>query len=100
MVTKPGYSSFCEALTMGVGIHLVHRDGFAEAPVLEAALVRHGWHYLLSRAQALAGDWRLDQPLIPPSDPPLPVDGCMAAAKAIEYVAANRVVHSDLNRSA
>ena len=100
MVTKPGYSSFCEALSMGVGIHLVHREGFAEAPVLEAALVRHGWHYLLSRAQALAGDWCLDQPLTPPSDPPLPVDCCMAAAAAIESVAANRVVHTDLNRSA
>jgi hypothetical protein len=99
MVTKPGYSSFCEALAMGVGIHLVHRDGFAEAPVLEAALVRHGWHRLLGKAQALAGDWELDQPLKPPSHSALPIDGCEVAARAIETVAANRVHHTDLNYS-
>ncbi|MEB3327322.1 MAG: hypothetical protein VKI39_06410 [Synechococcus sp.] len=99
LVTKPGYSSFCEALSMGVGIHLVHREGFAEAPVLEAALVRHGWHRLLGKAQALVGDWELDQPLKPPTDPPLPIDGCVDAAKAIESFAANRVRHVDLNQA-
>ena len=35
LITKPGYSSFCEAFSQGLGIHLVRRRGFAEAPILE-----------------------------------------------------------------
>ena len=83
LITKPGYSSFCEALTAGVGIHLVHREGFAEAPVLEAALQRHGWHRLLSQAQLFGGDWQLDQPLLPPQGEALSVDGSEQAAQAL-----------------
>jgi hypothetical protein len=83
LITKPGYSSFCEALTAGVGVHLVHREGFAEAPVLEAALQRHGWHRLLSQAELFAGAWQLDQPLLPPSGRRLEVDGTEQAAAAL-----------------
>lgn len=83
LITKPGYSSFCEALTAGVGIHLVHREGFAEAPVLEAALQRHGRHRLLSQQQLFSGEWELDQPLLPPSDAALAGDGTEQAAAAI-----------------
>lgn len=87
LITKPGYSSFCEAMTYGVGIHLVHRDGFAEAPVLERQLQQHGWHRLLSREQFDAGDWQLDQPLQPPSLAPLPRDGARQAAEVLRAYA-------------
>ncbi|MEB3264061.1 MAG: hypothetical protein VKJ66_06785 [Synechococcus sp.] len=83
LITKPGYSSFCEALSQNVGIHLVHREGFAEAAVLEADLRRHGWHRLLSQEQLRRGDWQLDQPLLPPAGAPLAADGALAAAEAI-----------------
>ncbi|MEY4746226.1 MAG: hypothetical protein RLZZ442_818, partial [Cyanobacteriota bacterium] len=83
LITKPGYSSFCEALSAGVGVHLVHREGFAEAPVLEAALVRHGWHRLLSQEQARQGDWQLDLPLQPPTGEPLAGQGALQAAEAL-----------------
>jgi hypothetical protein len=59
LITKAGYSSFCEAFSQGVGIHLVRREGFAEAPVLERDLQRHGWHRLLSREQLEAGSGSL-----------------------------------------
>ena len=84
VITKPGYSTFCEALSQGLGIHLVHREGFAEAPVLEAALQRHGQHRLLSRAQLQAGDWELDQPLRAPSAEPLADDGDRQAAAVLQ----------------
>ena len=83
MITKPGYSSFCEALTAGVGIHVVQREGFAEAPVLAAALQQHGWHRPLTQADLFAGDWQLDQPLLPPQAEPLAADGTEQAAKAL-----------------
>ena len=90
LITKPGYSSFCEALSAGVGVHLVHREGFAEAPVLEAALLRHGWHRLLSQEQARQGDWQLDQPLQPPTGEPLASDGAVQAAEALAAFVAGR----------
>jgi len=89
ILTKPGYSTFCEALAAGVGIHLVRREGFAEAPVLEAALQRHGWHRLLSREQLEQGDWQLDQPLEAPLAAPLPLDGDRAAAEVIVATASS-----------
>ena len=84
VLTKPGYSTFCEALSQGLGVHLVRREGFAEAPVLEAALQAHGQHRLLSRDQLLAGDWQLDQPLQPASRGPIPGDGADQAAGLLE----------------
>jgi hypothetical protein len=88
VITKPGYSTFCEALSQGVGIVLVRREGFAEAPVLEAELQRHGWHRLIDRQQLENGDWQLDQPLLPPYEPPLASDGAQAAARVLQRFAA------------
>jgi hypothetical protein len=93
LITKPGYSSFCEAMTYGVGIHLVRRDGFAEAPVLERDLQRHGWHRLLSKEQFSAGDWQLDQPLLPPSRGQLPLGGAQQAARIlVEFVTTKTMI--------
>ena len=83
LITKPGYSSFCEAFSQAVGIHLVHRSGFAEAPVLEEDLRNHGWHRLLSQEAFRRGDWELDLPLLPPRHGPLAVDGASTAAKTL-----------------
>ncbi|MEB3308442.1 MAG: hypothetical protein VKK98_09885 [Cyanobacteriota bacterium] len=83
MITKPGYSSFCEALSAGVGLHVVQREGFSEAAVLQADLQRHGWHRLLSQQALFSGDWQLDQPLLPPSGHPLPTDGSERAAETL-----------------
>ena len=94
LITKPGYSSFCEALSQGLGIHLVQREGFAEAAVLQVALQRHGCHRLLSRAAFAAGDWELDQPLLQPSHSALPADGSRQAAEAIAVFAA-AIPHRD-----
>ncbi len=83
LITKPGYSSFCEAFSQGVGIHLVQRRGFAEAPVLEEDLRNHGWHRLLSQEAFRRGDWELDQPLLPPRRGPLAADGASTAARTL-----------------
>jgi hypothetical protein len=87
LITKPGYSSFCEAFSQGVGIHLVHREGFAEAPVLEKDLQNHGWHRLLRQEQFRQADWELDRPLLPPRRGPLPADGAAKAARALVAMA-------------
>lgn len=96
VITKPGYSTFCEALSQGTGIHLVRRQGFAEAPLLEAELQRRGWHRLLEREQLEAGDWLLDQPLLAPTGTPIAADGPEQAARLLQRVALERLaVHAD-----
>lgn len=87
LITKAGYSSFCEAFSQGVGIHLVERHGFAEAPVLAEALQDHGLHRLLSRQQLETGDWELDLPLQQPRLGSLPSDGAQTAAAALALLA-------------
>jgi hypothetical protein len=83
LITKAGYSSFCEAFSQGVGIHLVDRRGFAEAPVLREALQDHGRHRLLSDEQWRTGAWELDRPLQEARLGPLPLDGAAVAAAAL-----------------
>lgn len=83
MLTKPGYSSFCEAFSQGVGLHVVRREGFAEAPVLEKVLKEEGWHRLLEEDEFRQGDWQLDQPLLAPSAPGLQRDGSSQAAEVL-----------------
>jgi len=90
LITKAGYSSFCEAFSQGVGIHLVRRSGFAEAPVLERDLQRYGHHRILDPQAFERGDWELDQPLLPPTRGPLPMDGARTAAQALLDLAETR----------
>jgi hypothetical protein len=83
MITKPGYSSFCEAFQQGVGLHVVRRQGFAEAPVLERGLKEEGWHRFLEEEAFRAGAWELDQPLIAPRAPRCRKDGSHRAAEQL-----------------
>lgn len=83
VITKPGYSTFAEALSQDCGLVVVERSGFAEAEVLQKSLQQHGFHRLLTRRAFEQGQWLLDQPLTPPQGQPLPTDG---AAIASEWV--------------
>ncbi len=80
VITKPGYSTFCEALAQDVGIVAVERAQFAEAAVLLEGLQRHGRHRILSRERFSSGAWGLDRPLAPPMGQPLASNGADQAA--------------------
>ena len=88
---KPGFSSFCEAMACGLGLHVVERQGFAEAAVLLDGLRSHADHRILTRESLECGDWKLDQPLEPAAGKPLPAEGAFQAAAALESVAINTV---------
>ena len=80
---KPGFSTFCEALSHSVGLHVVERRDFAEAEALMRGLSCHGASRLLSRDQLLRGDWQLDQPLVAPTQAPALAHGAEQAARAL-----------------
>lgn len=84
MITKPGYSTFCEAFQEGIGLHVVRRSGFAEAPVLEEGLKEEGWHRLLEEDAFRRGAWELDEPLMRPRAPRVSREGSKQAAALLQ----------------
>ena len=82
-IGKPGFSTFSEALSLELGLHVVERRDFAEVSALMQGLIRHGHHRLLSRDQLTSGDWQLDRPLVPPEAEPLAADGALQAAEQL-----------------
>ena len=87
LLGKPGFSTFSEALSNRLGLHVVERDGFAEAAALMEGLRRHGKHRVLTRSALASGEWQLNQALISPTEEELAADGAVSAAKAIVVVA-------------
>lgn len=85
VVSKPGYSTFAEALRLKVPVVSITRQGFAEAPVLIAGLQNYGHHQILTPEELFEGDWNfLGQPLNPPRcHPDLAIDGTEAIAREI-----------------
>ncbi|MGB5711492.1 MAG: glycosyl transferase [Waterburya sp.] len=67
IVSKPGYSTFSEALCCDVPIVSLTREDFAEAPVLLNAIQDYSQHQIVSSDQFFKGDWNfLDQEMLRP----------------------------------
>jgi len=86
VLTKPGFSTICEALGHGCGVILVERQGFAEAAALQSGVQRHGFHQLISPNQLQVGDWHLSDPLLPPHQGPLDRTGAQTASHHLAQV--------------
>ena len=91
LLGKPGYSTFCEALSQDLGMHVVERDGFAEASVLMDGLRLYGQHRILSRQALNQGDWELDKPLVEAIRPIASKQGAEEAAQALIRLAPSTV---------
>jgi hypothetical protein len=67
VLSKPGYSTFCEALSLDVPIISLTREDFAEAPVLLNGLQDYSYHQIIPVTEFFQGDWNfLEKDLIPP----------------------------------
>ncbi len=66
-ISKPGYSTFAEAIRLGTPLISLSREGFAEAPLLLEGLQNYGYHQILTPLEFTEGNWEfLHQPLLPP----------------------------------
>ncbi len=85
IVSKPGYSTFSEALRLDVPIVSLTRTGFAEAPVLLKALQDYFPHQIISNQDFFETEWQfLNQELTPPqTNITLDKDGAEAIAKEV-----------------
>ncbi|WP_455244062.1 hypothetical protein [Petrachloros mirabilis] len=84
IMTKPGYGTIVEAVTLGLPVIYVRRYNFADEPPLVNYLQRYGRGIELHLQDFVAGNWRvafknLTQTVTPP--PPPPCTGASEAAK-------------------
>lgn len=85
IVSKPGYSTFAEALRLEVPIVSLTREDFAESPLLLEGIQNYGYHQIVTPKEFFQGNWEfLHQSPIPPrQSQPIAKDGVDAIANAV-----------------
>ena len=85
VMSKPGYSTFAEALRLDVPIVSITREHFAESPLLIEGIENYSYHQILTPTEFFQGNWEfLHQPPQPPRQSvPLAKDGTEAIAQAV-----------------
>jgi len=85
VVSKPGFSTFAEALRLGAPIVSLTRNDFAEVPLLLDGIQNYGQHQVITPEAFFRGPWEfLHQPLDPPRrSEKLDPNGHQAIATAI-----------------
>lgn len=93
VISKPGYSTFAEALRLDVPLVSIIREDFAEGVILLKGLQDYGYHQIISPEEFFQGNWDfLHQSPIPPrQDTPLPKDGSLTIAQAVVNYFAEQV---------
>ena len=89
IVSKPGYSTFAEALRLEIPIVSLMREGFAESKLLLEGIQDYSCHQILPPTEFFHGDWEfLKQPLqAPRKSDKLDKNGSEAIAKFIvDYI--------------
>ena len=83
--SKPGYSTFSEALCCDVPIVSLTRQDFAEAEILLNGIQDHSQHQIIDNDEFFTGDWNfVTQDLLSPrKSTSLPQDGATAIATEI-----------------
>lgn len=88
VISKPGYSTFAEALRLDVPLVSLTREGFAEAPLLLEGIQDYGYHQIINPADFFQTNWEfLHQPIQSPRlSQKLPKDGTETIAqKVVQY---------------
>jgi hypothetical protein len=85
VISKPGYSTFSEALRVGVPIVSLRREQFAESPLLLRGIENYAYHQILSPDEFFEGEWKFlhESPQPPRSDNSVATDGTEKIASAI-----------------
>jgi hypothetical protein len=85
VVSKPGYTTYAEAMIADMPVATIPRSGFAESAIIQAGLQDYSYHQIIESADFFTGSWDfLRQPVLPPrSGQSLPKDGTEQVAQAI-----------------
>lgn len=85
LISKPGYSTFSEALRLEIPITSIMREGFAESAVLLEGIQNYAEHQIVTATEFFEEDWEfLRKPLNPPRlSQKLDKNGTEAIAQAV-----------------
>lgn len=85
VISKPGFSTFSEALRLEVPLVSLTREGFAESPLLLNGLQNYGTHQIISQEGFFKQDWEFlhEAPLPPRQNERLDKNGSQAIAQAV-----------------
>jgi hypothetical protein len=85
VVSKPGYSTYAEALKLQIPIVSLTRSGFAEAEIILNGMQDYGYHQIISPDDFFGTDWEfLNSPLQPPRlNAKIKTDGNLTIANSI-----------------
>jgi hypothetical protein len=86
VVSKPGYSTYSEALKLDIPLISLTRSGFAESQIIINGMQDYGHHQVINPEQFFSDDWDfLRQPLQPPRlNTPVAKDGNYTIAQAVK----------------
>ncbi|ERN40668.1 putative glycosyl transferase [Rubidibacter lacunae KORDI 51-2] len=93
VVSKPGFSTFSEAMRLSIPIVSLTREGFAESPVLLAGLQDYSAHQIVEADEFFHGNWSFLHRSPTPARQPgaISTDGSETIARAIcEYLSTTR----------
>jgi hypothetical protein len=92
VISKPGYSTFAEAMCLSVPIVSLTREDFAESPLLLDGIQDYAYHQIIAPEEFFRDSWdflRRD-PEAPRKTASLPIDGTETIARAvIDYLTSN-----------
>lgn len=85
VVSKPGFSTFAEAIKLRVPIVSMTRDDFAESTCLIKGITNYSQHQIVTSAQFFQGNWDFlnQSPQQPQQSQPIAIDGNEAIANAV-----------------
>jgi predicted glycosyltransferase len=85
VVSKPGYSTFAEALRLSIPIVSLTREGFAESPLLLSGIQNYAHHQILNPEEFFQGKWEFLHELAKPPQQAdlLALDGTEVIAQMI-----------------
>lgn len=85
VISKPGYSTFAEALRLDIPLVSLTREGFAESPLLLEGIQNYGYHQIIKPSEFFQANWEfLHQPIQPPRlSQQLPKNGTETIAQQV-----------------
>ena len=85
VISKPGYSTFAEAMRLSVPIVSLTREDFAESPLLLQGIQDYAHHQIIVPEEFFQGNWAFlrRDPHPPCQATTLPIDGTETIARAV-----------------
>ncbi len=85
VISKPGYSTFAEAVRLGIPLVTMTREDFAEAALLLEGITNYSQHQILTPAEFFRGDWEFlrRSPQLPHKNQSIAKNGNEQVAQAV-----------------